>query len=412
MGEVNQDIGIVPTIPLHSQPSMSVSAAGTVLFAVYLVVMVVVGIVSARYQRSSADFWVANRSIGLPVLVMANMAAIMHGGSVLSGVGIMGQVGAVAGLPYLAFVGGVAVVFFVLAKKLRNSEGFTLPDYMGDRFDSNFLRGFSAVIVAFSSVIYLIAQIRVMGFILERLIGVPFFWGMLIGTVVFVFYVAIGGLLAVVWTNIAQFVFMWLGLLLMGPLRLRAGGRVVRRHRKGRGRGAGLDQPRRHGLDDELPRLLVRHLVRRLCDASRARHEDVRGQGRPRGAPLAPVDDRARDALSPLRQLLHRRRRTGARLGLHRRARPGVSRSGHARPSPRARRLRAHRHRERGHVDDGLPPADVRRRRLPRPPAKVRPRAQRRRARRDLLSPGVAVDDPRRRRARLPRRDPPTSTWS
>ena len=148
---------------------------------------------------------------------MANMAAIMHGGSVLSGVALMGNIGGVAGLPYLGFVGGVAVIFFFFAKKLRDSRGFTLPDYMGDRFDSTFLRGFSAVVVGVSSIIYLIAQIRVIGFILEELIGVSFLAGMFVGTAVFVFYVAIGGLLAVVWTNIAQFVFMWLGLLLMGP---------------------------------------------------------------------------------------------------------------------------------------------------------------------------------------------------
>ena len=129
----------------------------------------------------------------------------------------MGNIGGVAGLPYLGFVGGVAVIFFFFAKKLRDSRGFTLPDYMGDRFDSTFLRGFSAVVGGVSSIIYLIAQIRVMGFILEELIGVSFLAGMFVGTAVFVFYVAIGGLLAVVWTNIAQFVFMWLGLLLMGP---------------------------------------------------------------------------------------------------------------------------------------------------------------------------------------------------
>ena len=196
---------------------MSVHTIGLLLFTLYLLVMVAVGIASARHQKTSADFWVASRRIGLPVLVMANMAAIMHGGSVLSGVALMGNIGGVAGLPYLGFVGGVAVIFFFFAKKLRDSRGFTLPDYMGDRFDSTFLRGFSAVVVGVSSIIYLIAQIRVMGFILEELIGVSFLAGMFVGTAVFVFYVAIGGLLAVVWTNIAQFVFMWLGLLLMGP---------------------------------------------------------------------------------------------------------------------------------------------------------------------------------------------------
>jgi Na+/proline symporter len=56
-----------------------------------------------------------------------------------------------------------------------------------------------------------------MGFILEKLLGIPFFWGLVLGTVIFVFYVALGGLLAVVWTNVAQFVFMWLGLAIMAP---------------------------------------------------------------------------------------------------------------------------------------------------------------------------------------------------
>ncbi len=87
-------------------------STGLVLFGLYLAIMVGVGIVSARHQKTSADFWVANRSIGLAVLVMANMAAIMHGGSVLSGVALMGDIGGVAGLPYLAFVGGIAVIFF------------------------------------------------------------------------------------------------------------------------------------------------------------------------------------------------------------------------------------------------------------------------------------------------------------
>jgi SSS family transporter len=203
---------------------MTIGSVGLVLFALYLAVMIVVGLISARFQKTSADFWVADRRIGFAVLVMANMAAIMHGGSILSGVALIGQVGAVAGLPYLAFVGGVAVIFFFFAKKLRNSRLFTLPDYMGDRFDSRFLRGFSALMVALSSIIYLIAQIRGKGFILEQLLGIPFFWGLLVGTFIFVFYVALGGLLAVVWTNIAQFAFMWLGLLAMAPYVYRAVG--------------------------------------------------------------------------------------------------------------------------------------------------------------------------------------------
>jgi SSS family transporter len=181
------------------------------------VVIIAIGVISARYQRTSEDFWVASRRFGLAVMVMANMAAIMHGGSILSGIAFAGRFGGVAILPYLSFALGFAVILFFFARKLRESRGFTLPDYMGDRFDSRFLRGWSALMVAVSSIVYVIAQIRGMGFILERLLGVPFYWGLVIGTLIFVFYVALGGLLAVVWTNVAQFIFMWVGLLILGP---------------------------------------------------------------------------------------------------------------------------------------------------------------------------------------------------
>lgn len=150
-------------------------------------------------------------------MIMANMAAIMHGGAILSGVAFTARFGGVAILPFISFTAGFAIIFFFFAKKLRRSGGFTLPDYMGDRFDSNLLRGWSALVVAFSSIIYLIAQIRGMAFILETLLEVPFFWGLVIGTVIFVAYVAMGGLLAVVWTNIAQFLFMWVGLAILAP---------------------------------------------------------------------------------------------------------------------------------------------------------------------------------------------------
>ncbi len=204
---------------------MSPHGVGFAVFGCYLLVVIAIGLFSAHYQRTSEDFWVAGRRFGLPVMIVANMAAIMHGGSILSGVALAAAVGGVAALPALAFAGGFAIMFFFFAAKLRHSRGFTLPDYMGDRFDSRFLRGWSAVMVAVSSIIYLIAQIRVMGEILETLLGIPFNWGLLIGTVIFVFYVALGGLLAVVWTNIAQFLFMWVGLLILAPyLYARVGG--------------------------------------------------------------------------------------------------------------------------------------------------------------------------------------------
>jgi sodium/proline symporter len=196
---------------------LTASTIGAVVFGLYLVAIIALGLIAARYQKTEADFWVAGRRFGLGVLVMANMAAVMHGGAILSGIAYTGTFGGVAILPYISFVGGAAIIFYLFAKKLRQSGGFTIPDYMGDRFDSRALRAWSAIVVAVSSIVYLIAQLRGMAFILERLLGLEFMVSLALGTVIFVVYVALGGLLAVVWTNIAQFIFMWVGLLILVP---------------------------------------------------------------------------------------------------------------------------------------------------------------------------------------------------
>ena len=190
---------------------------GLAIFGFYFVIVTVIGIAAARYQHSTDDFWIAGRRFGLIIMVMANMAAILNGGALISGAGYAAKFGGVAILPFLGFSVGMAIIFFWIAKKLRQYGGITLPDYMGDRFESRALRAWSALIVAFSSIVALIAQIRGMAFVLERLLEIPFFWGLVLGTAIFVIYVALGGLLAVVWTNIAQFVFVWIGLLILAP---------------------------------------------------------------------------------------------------------------------------------------------------------------------------------------------------
>jgi Na+/proline symporter len=191
--------------------------AGLLVFGAYLLAMIGIGLASGRQQRTTEDLWVAGRRFGTVTMVLGLMAAVMHGGSVLSGVAFAGTFGGVATLPYMSFALGFLVILVFFARKLRETGGFTLPDYMGQRFNSTPLRAFSAGVIAVSSIVYLIAQIRGMGFILESLLGLPFVPAMVLGTTLFVFYVALGGMLAVIWTNIAQFLFMWLGLLILLP---------------------------------------------------------------------------------------------------------------------------------------------------------------------------------------------------
>lgn len=196
---------------------MNLGAPGLFVFAVYMAALVLVGILAGRLQRTSEDFWVAGRRFGIGLLVIAEVASVLHGGTVLSGVALAARVGGVATLPFISFAVASFIIVQFFAKKLRLMAGFTLPDYMGARFESNFLRGFCAVVVAVSSIFYMTAQIRVMGFLFERLLGIPMVFGMAFGTAIFVFYITLGGLLAVVWTDIILFVVMWAGLAAILP---------------------------------------------------------------------------------------------------------------------------------------------------------------------------------------------------
>ena len=69
------------------------------------------------------------------------------------------------------------------------------------------------------------SPVRIGSYRLERLLGIPFVAGMALGTGIFILFVTMGGLLAVVWTDILLFVLMWTGLIaLMPAVKAAAGG--------------------------------------------------------------------------------------------------------------------------------------------------------------------------------------------
>ena len=196
---------------------MSPTLAGYLVFGAYIVLMVLIGLWSGRQQKGADDLWVAGRRFGTVVMVLGLMSSVMHGGSILSGVAFAAAFGGVAILPLISFAAGFLVILLFFARKLREIGAFTLSDFMADRYASVGLRAFTAVVIAFSCVIYLVAQIRGMGIVLSDLLDMPFVTAMTVGTLLFVFYVVVGGILAVMWTNIAQFLIMWLGLLVIVP---------------------------------------------------------------------------------------------------------------------------------------------------------------------------------------------------
>ncbi|MBE3582235.1 MAG: hypothetical protein IMW96_11500 [Thermoanaerobacteraceae bacterium] len=186
--------------------------AGLIILGIYLLIMVLIGVVAARFQKSTADFWVANRGFGAFVLAAAIMASIMHGGTMVGGTGQIGAMGAIT-LNNLSFALGFLVVLFFMAEKLRKFGGFTLPDFLGERYESNGMRAFGALVILVTAIVSLIAQTKSMGIIVQKMTGLPPEFSLILATAIFVFYTTIGGMMAAVWTDIAQWVFMMVGVI-------------------------------------------------------------------------------------------------------------------------------------------------------------------------------------------------------
>ncbi|MGI6128504.1 MAG: sodium:solute symporter family protein [bacterium] len=184
---------------------------GLIILGLYLFIMVVIGVVAGRLQKSTTHFWVGNRGFGAPVLAVAILASIMHGGTIIGGTGAIAAQGATT-LNNLSFALGFLVVLLFMAEKLRRFGGFTLPDFLGDRYESNSFRAFSAFVVLVSAVVSLIAQTKSMGLVVQQMSGLTPTVSLVLATAIFVFYTSIGGMLAAVWTDIAQWLFMTVGL--------------------------------------------------------------------------------------------------------------------------------------------------------------------------------------------------------
>lgn len=175
------------------------------------------------YGRTSeaAEYYVAGRNIPAFYNGMATAADWMSAASFISLAGglylqgFSGNSSQTGGLVYiLGWTGGFCLLAMLVAPYLRRTGLFTVPDYFGFRFGGRWPRliaAFSAVLCSFT---YLVAQIYGVGLITSRLTGVQFEVGILLGLGGVLVCSFLGGMRAVTWTQVTQYVVLILAFLI------------------------------------------------------------------------------------------------------------------------------------------------------------------------------------------------------
>lgn len=159
------------------------------------------------------EYYVAGRRVPALYNGMAAGADWMSAASFIGLVGTLYASG-YAGLAYvLGWTGGFCLVALGIAPYLRRFGQFTLGDFLGERFDSRALRLVGAGATILVSFVYLVAQIYGVGLITTRLTGLGFEVGVFVGLGGVLVCSFLGGMRAVTWTQVAQYLIMILAYL-------------------------------------------------------------------------------------------------------------------------------------------------------------------------------------------------------
>ena len=187
----------------------------------FFTVMIYAGIGIYGRTSDAEEYYVAGRRIPAMYNGMAAAADWMSAASFISLAGglylqgFSGTDGQPGGLAYvLGWTGGFCLVGLLVAPHLRKLGLYTVPDYFALRFGGRWPRLIAAFAAVLCSFIYVVAQIYGIGLIASRLTGVQFEIGILLGLGGVLLCSFLGGMRAITWTQVAQYIILLLAFLI------------------------------------------------------------------------------------------------------------------------------------------------------------------------------------------------------
>jgi cation/acetate symporter len=171
-----------------------------------IAVYAIIGVLSRTAQVS--EYYVAGRRVPALYNGMATGADWMSAASFVGMAGTLFLLG-YDGLAWvLGWTGGYVLVSVLVGPYLRKFGAYTVPDFMSFRFGGNFARFLAVIVLVCCSFTYVTAQIYGTGIIASRFLGMQFEVAVFVGLVGILLCSMLGGMRAVTWTQIAQYIVL------------------------------------------------------------------------------------------------------------------------------------------------------------------------------------------------------------
>ena len=177
----------------------------------YLTGVIAVGLYASKKVTAAPGFFLANRSLSWFPLTATLTATVVGGSATIATAALIYR----SGLPGLWLdIGGaigLIVLGFTLAKLVRKTGLYTLPEIAGRLFDSK-VRYAAAVLIMIIQIAWVALLIQACGTVLSILLPVDYELLLILIAIIFIAYTFLGGQFAVVYTDILQFLIMIIGI--------------------------------------------------------------------------------------------------------------------------------------------------------------------------------------------------------
>lgn len=170
-----------------------------VTFSIYL------GIAWLSRVKDTKGFFIAGGGVPAPVNGMATAADWMSAASFLGMAGLIAGMGFAGGVFLMGWTGGYVLLALLLAPYLRKFGHYTVPDFIGGRYDSSTARFIALLCAIFVSFTYVVGQMKGVGVVFSGFLGVSPVIGIIIGMAIVFCYAVFGGMKGITYTQVAQF---------------------------------------------------------------------------------------------------------------------------------------------------------------------------------------------------------------
>jgi len=199
-------IGFVIFLAILEQLGVSNQIIGYLFVFLTIGVYAAIGYMSRTMQVS--EYYVAGRRVPAVYNGMATAADWMSAASFIAMAGGLYAQG-YDGLAFvLGWTGGYVLVAVLIAPYLRKFGAYTVPDFLGSRYGGNMARTIGIIVLFACSFTYIVGQVTGVGTIASRFLGIPFEIAVFVGLVGILVCSMLGGMRAVTWTQVAQYIVL------------------------------------------------------------------------------------------------------------------------------------------------------------------------------------------------------------